>query len=219
MKLHKEGYVTLLVTFIVLFGLTAGLILILPSFWWLQSIIIVVLLITYFRIVFFFRVPNREFRHIDQAILSSADGEVVALEEVFESEYLKQKCIQVSVFMSPNDVHINWMPASGIITYLKYHPGKHFMAWLPKSSTLNERTSVGLQLSNDKIILMRQIAGAMARRIVCYAQVGHSMIQSEEFGFIKFGSRVDLFLPLGTEIKVKLKDKVVGGQTILALLQ
>ncbi len=219
MKLHKEGYVTVLVTFIVLLGLIAGIILMLPSFWWLQSIIIAFFLIIYLRIVFFFRVPNRDFKHIDQAILSSADGEVVAIEEIFEGEYLKQKCIQLSVFMSPNNVHINWMPASGIITYFKYHPGKHFVAWHPKSSTLNERTSIGLQLSDDKIILIRQIAGAMARRIVCYAQVGQSMSQSEEVGFIKFGSRVDLFLPLGTEVKVKLKDKVVGGQTILAQLQ
>jgi len=218
MKLHKEGYVTVVVTFIALVGLSAGLLFVLPSILWLQAAIIALPLFVYFRIVYFFRVPNRKFENIDGAILSSADGEVVAIEEVFEGEYLKQKCIQVSVFMSPTNVHINWMPASGEISYFKYHPGKHLFANHPKSSTLNERTSVGLRLSNDKEILVRQIAGLLARRIVCYPVVGQKMKQAEEFGFIKFGSRVDLFLPLGTEISVKLKDKVVGGNTILAKL-
>lgn len=218
MKLHKEGYVTVVVTFIALVGLTVGLLFVLPSILWLQAVIITFSLFVYFRIVFFFRVPNRAFESIDGAILSSADGEIVAIEEVFEGEYLKQKCIQVSVFMSPTNVHINWIPASGLITYFKYHPGKHLVANHPKSSTLNERTSVGLRLSNNKEIIIRQIAGFMARRIVCYSTVGQTMEQAEEFGFIKFGSRVDLFLPLGTEIKVKLKDKVTGGQTVLAKL-
>lgn len=218
MKFHKEGYVTVIITFIGLFSLAAGLIIILPSILWLQGILIALPLFIYLRIVYFFRVPSRKFKAINGAILSPADGEIVAIEEVFEEEYIKQKCIQVSVFMSPTNVHINWIPASGTIEYYKYHPGKHLVAWHPKSSTLNERTSIGLQLEDNIIILVRQIAGALARRIVCYAKEGSSMKQTEELGFIKFGSRVDVFLPLGTQINVKLKDLVVGGQTILAKL-
>lgn len=219
MKLHKEGFVTLIVAFIVLFVLAAMLIFVSPSFLWLQAIIIGIPLFIYFRIVYFFRVPKRKFEPVDGVVLSSADGEIVAIEEVFEEEYLKQKCIQVSVFMSPSNVHINWMPVSGQINYHKYHSGKHFVAWHPKSSALNERTSVGVRLKNGTSILIRQIAGAMARRIVCYAKEGSNMKQTEELGFIKFGSRVDLFLPLDAQINVKLKDLVVGGQTIIAKLK
>lgn len=218
MKLHKEGYVTLIVTFIVLFGLTAGLIFVIPSILWLQIFVIGAPLFIYFRILYFFRVPNRKFEKIERAILSPADGEIVAIEEVFEDELLKQKCIQVSVFMSPTNVHINWIPAAGLITYCKHHQGKHLVAWHPKSSTLNERTSIGLRLENNTEILVRQVAGALARRIVCYAKKGKVMEQTEELGFIKFGSRVDLFLPLNSQINVKLKDLVVGGQTVLAKL-
>ncbi|MBN1650778.1 MAG: phosphatidylserine decarboxylase family protein [Bacteroidales bacterium] len=218
MKLHKEGFVTIIVAFIVLLGLAAILLYIAPSLLWLRVIISMLALFMYFRIVFFFRVPKRKFDIVDGAVLSSADGEIVAIEEVFEEEFLKQKCIQVSVFMSPSNVHINWMPVTGKIAYFKYHPGKHFVAWHPKSSTLNERTSIGVRLANGSSILVRQIAGAMARRIVCYAQEGKTMKQTEEIGFIKFGSRVDLFLPLGTQVQVKLKDLVVGGQTTIATL-
>ncbi len=218
MKLHKEGYSTVIVTFIVLLGLSAGLIFVLPSILWLQVIVIVAALIFYFRIIYFFRVPNRQFENIENSILSPADGEIVAIEEVFEAEYLKQNCIQISVFMSPSNVHINWIPVSGKISYFKYHPGKHFIAYLPKSSTLNERTSVGLRLQNNNEILVRQIAGALARRIVCYAKEGMVMNQNDELGFIKFGSRLDVFLPLGTEISVKMKDLVVGGKSVLAKL-
>ncbi|MDA3906481.1 MAG: phosphatidylserine decarboxylase family protein [Bacteroidales bacterium] len=218
MKLHKEGFATLIVAFILLFGLTVGVIFVLPSILWLKAIIIVFALFIYYRIAYFFRVPKREYIPLEGSILSSADGEIVAIEEVFEDEYLKQKCIQVSVFMSPSNVHVNWMPASGLITYYKYHQGKHLVAYHPKSSNLNERTSLGLRLRNDQEILIRQIAGLLARRIVCYASVRQTMNQTEEFGFIKFGSRVDLFLPLETEIIVRLKDKVIGGQTVLANL-
>lgn len=216
MKLHKEGYVTAIVTFIVLFALCAGLIYVLPSILWLQGILIAASLIFYVRIVYFFRSPFRQFEAIENAVLAPADGEVVAIEEVFEDEFLKKNCIQVSVFMSPSNVHINWIPISGLVQYYKYHPGKHLVAWHPKSSTLNERTSIGLRIDNGTNILVRQVAGALARRIVCYAQLGKTMKQNEELGFIKFGSRVDVFLPLGTSVQVKLNDLVVGGQTILA---
>jgi phosphatidylserine decarboxylase len=218
MKLHKEGYATVIVAFVVLFGLAAGLISVTPSILWLQGILIALPLVIFLRIVYFFRVPKREFIPNNEVILSPADGEIVAIEEVFEEEFLKEKCIQVSVFMSPTNVHINWMPASGLITYCKHHQGKHLVAWHPKSSTLNERTSLGLRMENEVEILIRQVAGAMARRIVCYAKTGKTLKQTEELGFIKFGSRVDVFLPLGTQINVALKDLVVGGQTILAKL-
>jgi len=218
MKLHKEGYATVIVAFIGLFGLSAGLISVSPPVLWLQGILIVFPLVIYARIVYFFRVPKRTFNTVDHAIISPADGEVVAIEEVFEEEYLKQKCIQISVFMSPTNVHINWIPASGTVDYFKYHPGKHLVAWHPKSSKLNERTSIGLLLENNSPILVRQIAGALARRIVCYAKEGAKVKQTEELGFIKFGSRLDVFLPLGTPLNVKLKDLVVGGQTVLAKL-
>ena len=218
MKLHKEGYFTVIVAFIGLFGLSAGLIFVSPTILWLQGIIVAIPLFIYARIVYFFRSPNREFRQNNDAILSPADGEIVAIEEVFEEELLKQKCIQISVFMSPTNIHINWVPASGLISYYKHHPGKHMVAWHPKSSTLNERTSLGLKMESGTEILIRQVAGAVARRIVCYAKVGMKMNQTEEIGFIKFGSRVDVFLPLGTQINVALKDLVVGGQTILAKL-
>ncbi|HAG16836.1 MAG TPA: phosphatidylserine decarboxylase family protein [Bacteroidales bacterium] len=216
MKLHKEGYATLLVSFIVLSIFAAASLFMSNEIPWLRVAVFAFVFFVYFRIVYFFRVPKRVFSIDDTLIKSPADGEIVAIEEVFEPEYLKQNCIQVSVFMSPTNVHINWVPISGKISYFKYHPGKHLVAWHPKSSALNERTSIGLKTSPFGEILIRQIAGAMARRIVCYAQVGQTMNQTQELGFIKFGSRVDVFLPLGTEINVKLKDLVIGGQTILA---
>jgi len=218
MKLHKEGNVTVIVTFFVIFGLLAGYLSFIPSPLWTQIIITTVGLIIYFRIVYFFRVPNRNLDQVTNGILSPADGEVVAIEEVYEEEFLKTNCLLVSVFMSPSNVHINWIPNSGLITYYKYHPGKHLIAWHPKSSTLNERTSIGLKMQNDKEILIRQIAGALARRIVCYAEKGKIMQQNEELGFIKFGSRVDLYLPLDTNVNVKLRDKVIGGQTVIAYI-
>lgn len=218
MKLHKEGYLTIIVTFFVLLGLTVGLIYVLPNILFLQIGISLVPIWVYLRILYFFRVPNRKFIQEENTILSPADGEVVAIEEIYEDEFLKAKCIQVSVFMSPTNVHINWYPIAGTVAYYKYHPGKHLVAWHPKSSTLNERTSIALQLENGADILMRQVAGALARRIVCYAKVGTQIKQAEELGFIKFGSRVDLFLPLGTKISVKLKDLVVGGITEIAKL-
>lgn len=218
MKLHKEGFFTIAVAFTVLFSLAAILMYSMPSVLWIQIVVVVLPLAFFLRITHFFRVPKRQFTALKDTILSPADGKIVAIEEVFEEEFLKQKCTQVSVFMSPRDVHINWIPASGEVTYYKYHPGKHLVAWHPKSSYLNERTSVGLKLENEAIILVRQIAGALARRIVCYAKEGKHMNQTEELGFIKFGSRVDVFLPLESTIHVKLNDAVVGGKTSIAQL-
>ena len=150
--------------------------------------------------------------------MAPADGKVVVIEEVEETEYFKDKRIQVSIFMSPFNVHINRNPISGIVKYAKYHAGLYLVAWHPKSSTENERTTVVYEKANGMQILMRQIAGALARRIVYYVKEGDSVVQGNEMGFIKFGSRVDLFLPIGTKIDVKLNDVVKGGKSTIATL-
>ncbi|MDR2814139.1 MAG: phosphatidylserine decarboxylase family protein [Prevotellaceae bacterium] len=166
-------------------------------------------------IVRFFRMPSRPKRRDEQAVFSPCDGKVVAIEEVFEPEYLQGSCRQLSIFMSPNNVHVNLYPVSGVVEYAKYHPGKYLVAWHPKSSTKNERTTVVVNTGKHKI-LCRQIAGAVARRIVCYARQGEKVEQNAQMGFIKFGSRVDVFLPLSAKVKVALGQKVCGSQTILA---
>jgi len=216
MKLHKEGKNTIIIAFFLVAILALGLLYVGPNTKWYQYPISIAAIIFYLLIVRFFRVPKREFVYLDNAIMSPADGEVVVIEEVFESEYLKEKCLQISVFMSPHDIHINWFPFSGKLRYFKYHPGKHLVAWHPKSSLLNERTSVCLESNDHKLVMIRQVAGAVARRIICYAKVGKEIKQNDELGFIKFGSRVDLFLPLSVEPQVKLHDKVVGGVTVIA---
>jgi phosphatidylserine decarboxylase len=167
----------------------------------------------------FFRSPAITVIKNDQHVICPADGKVVVIEETEETEFLKDKRIQVSVFMSPINVHINRNPISGIVKYYRYHPGKFLVAWHPKSSTENERTTVVIENKAGVSVLFRQIAGALARRIVCYSKEGQEAVQGEEFGFIKFGSRVDLFLPLGTEIKVGLGETVKGGITVLAHLK
>lgn len=151
-------------------------------------------------------------------VVSSVDGRVVALEETYESEYLKRRVIQLSVFMTILDVHANWFPVDGEVTYVTHHGGRFLSAWLPKSSTENERSTVVIRTDDGQEILMRQIAGAMARRIVTYAEPGMAANIEDHMGFIKFGSRVDIFLPLGTEILTKIGDKTVGGMTIVARL-
>lgn len=163
----------------------------------------------------FFRVPNRTPLVEEGAIVSPCDGKVVVIEEVEETEFLKCRCRQISIFMSPLNVHINWFPIAGRVLYSAYHPGKFLVAWHPKSSTDNERTTVVVEGSKGRV-LMRQIAGAVARRIVCYAKEGDTALQSGEMGFIKFGSRVDVFVPLDAEITVDLDEVVKGTQTVLA---
>lgn len=185
---------------------------------YLHYIVWAILVVVFLWIVKFFRYPERIISPDESQVLSPADGKIVAIEEVFEPEYFKDKRIQVSVFMSPNNVHVNWAPISGIIRFMKYHPGKYLVAWHPKSSTHNERTSVVIENYGGVQILLRQIAGALARRIVCYAHEGNTIRQGDEFGFIKFGSRVDIFLPVNAEIKVKIGDKVAGKQTVIAFL-
>jgi len=216
MKLHKEGKNTIIIALFLVALLAYALI-----YWgldasWYKASVGIAAIIFYALIVRFFRVPKRDFVSIDGSIMAPADGEVVVVEKVFESEYLKEECYQISVFMSPNDVHINWFPFKGTVKYFKYHPGKHLVAWHPKASKLNERTSICLESTDKKRVMIHQVAGAVARRIVCYAKVNSEVEQNGELGFIKFGSRVDLYIPLSAKPKVKLKDKVIGGVTPVA---
>lgn len=164
----------------------------------------------------FFRNPKRYVDITDTHVIAPVDGKVVVIEEVYESEYFKDKRLQVSIFMSPINVHVTRYAVSGLVKFSKYHPGKYLVAWNPKASEENERTTVVIENSNFGEILYRQIAGALARRIVNYAREGMQVVQGTDAGFIKFGSRVDIFLPLGTEINVKLNQKAVGGKTIIA---
>lgn len=217
MRIHKEGFWIILISFIAL-GIISPLTGLIPMPLYLHYIIWGLLVLMFLWIVKFFRYPNRFFAPNESIVLCPADGKIVAIEEVFEPEHFKDTRIQVSVFMSPNNVHVNWSPISGVVRFMKYHPGKYLVAWHPKSSTDNERTSVVIENHTGVQILVRQIAGAMARRIVCYAREGNNIRQGDEIGFIKFGSRVDVFLPVGSDIQVTIGQKVSGKQTILAVL-
>jgi phosphatidylserine decarboxylase len=216
MRLHREGTPTLLlVSAVVCFGLFALLKWpVLPAF--LSILIGVALVIVLAIVVWFFRVPKRPLPNDDNAIMSPCDGKVVVIEEVYEPEYFKDKRRQVSIFMSPLNVHINFHPIGGTTTYYKYHPGKYLVAWHPKSSTENERSTVVNKHPKYGEVLFRQIAGALARRICTYAREGMPAQQGAEFGFIKFGSRVDLFLPLDATIDVALGEVVTGSSTVIA---
>jgi phosphatidylserine decarboxylase len=215
MTIHKEGTPTLLLSFIVLAILNF------LSYTYLPLIFPFLLVISiglYLFLVSFFRKPDRSVTQTnDQNVLSPCDGKVVVIEKVMEPEFLKTECLQVSIFMSPLNVHINWYPSGGQVLYSKYHPGKFLAAWHPKASTENERTTVCYE-NQGKKILFRQVAGALARRIVNYAKAGDQAIQGKEMGFIKFGSRVDLYLPLDAKISVNLNDKVSGNRTVIATI-
>lgn len=213
--IHKEGY-KLLSTFLIILVVANLLVYFLPMYEWIKYIFLAISVVFYAILLQFFRNPKRKTPHNEKNIISPADGKVVVIEEVNENEYLKDKRIQISVFMSPFNVHINRFPISGRVDYVKYHPGSFLVAWHPKSSTENERTTVVIENGKGEKVLFRQIAGALAKRIVCYPKVGDVARQGSEFGFIKFGSRVDIFLPLGTKINVKLGDKVTGGESVLA---
>lgn len=216
MKFHKEGYSTLAICILFIFVINA-----LTHFYFSGNtpLIWAVYTLSFFlfvTVVQFFRSPVRHIVANDLSVLSPADGKVVVIEETEETEYFHDKRIQISIFMSPINVHSNRSPVSGVVRFFKYHPGKYLMAWNPKSSTLNERTTIVVDNENGVPVLFRQIAGALARRIVWYVKEGKEVRQGEEFGFIKFGSRVDVFLPLGTAVHVKLGDKVKGGVTNIA---
>ena len=212
---HKEGFRIIAVTFLIFAALS-----ILVHFKVendiLQKGLFLVLLTLVVLILQFFRNPKRNFILNPEQVLSPVDGKVVVIEEVYEKEYFKDKRLQVSVFMSPLNVHVTRYPVGGNIVYSKYHPGKFLVAWHPKSSEENERTTVVVKSEAFGEVLHRQIAGALAKRIVNYATTGQEVSQSSDSGFIKFGSRVDIFLPLGTKINVKLNQKVVGGVTVVA---
>lgn len=219
MTIHKEGFVSIgLAALFVL--LTNGLIrYFFPEISWLTTAWLVTSLIFFFIIVQFFRKPTRFSPINPKHVIAPCDGKVVVIEEVVESEYFKGPRRQVSIFMSPINVHINWTPIAGIVQYFKYHPGKYLVAWHPKSSTENERTTTVIKAPNGVEVLFRQIAGALAKRIVWYVKEGQQVTQGSEMGFIKFGSRVDVFLPLDAEIKVNLEEKTTGGITVLAHLK
>ena len=210
---HKEGLNIILSTFVI----TAILIIALDYFEVKNALPIKIFLIIMLGLVLqFFRNPKIKVNKNENHILSAVDGKVVIIEEVFEPEFFKEKKLQVSIFMSPLNVHVTRYPTSGDIIFSKYHPGAYLVAWHPKSSTKNERTTIVLQNKVFGKILYRQIAGALARRIVNYAKVGDLAEQGKDAGFIKFGSRVDLFLPIGTKLNVKLNQKVKGGITVIA---
>lgn len=216
MKIHKEGYKILIVTFLIFSGIIALENILLSDFTCIVYSSIILLTVLYILILRFFRVPLFEVEINEKNIICPANGKVVVIEEVFEPEFLKENTRQISVFMSPNDVHVNRYSVSGKVIYSKYHPGKFLVAWHPKSSTENERTTIVVENERGIKVLTRQIAGAVARRIVCYSKVGDKAIQGNELGFIKFGSRVDLFLPLDAKVKVELNQKVIGGKTVIA---
>jgi phosphatidylserine decarboxylase len=218
MRIHKEGFAILLLTLIVVASLNIVFYWLIRNHIW-QTVLIVLSVIMFLLVVWFFRNPERSVIPDEAVILCPADGKVVVIEEVVESEYFKDKRLQVSVFMSPLNVHVNRYPVSGLVSYFRYHPGKYLVAWHPKSSALNERSTVVIRDVKGREILVRQIAGAVARRIVPYAVQGEQVTQGDELGFIKFGSRVDLFLPPDTKIAVKLGDKVTGNRTVIGSWQ
>lgn len=219
MKLHKEGYTIMAVAAVILILINAGINYLLPDGYWVPRITLIASVVIFFLIVQFFRVPSRVVTKGLNQIIAPCDGKVVVIEEVVETEYFKGPRRQISIFMSPINVHVNWNPVSGVIKYFKYHPGLYLVAWHPKSSTENERTTVVTRTDSGVDILFRQIAGAAARRIRWYVKEGDKVEQSTEMGFIKFGSRVDIYIPLDAEIKVNLQDKTVGSVTVLAELK
>ena len=214
MRFHREGYKVIRNSFLIN-GIIILFLMLLPTTMPAKVIFIAVFAILFLWTLFFFRVPNRETNRGDH-ILSSADGTIVAIEEVFESEYFKEKRLQVSVFMSGFDVHVNWYPFDGTIRYTKYHEGKYLLARHPKSSEENERSSIVLEKEKGKDVLIRQVAGIMARRIVFYSKVNQQVKQGEEIGMIRFGSRVDFFLPPGSKPAVKIGQRVRAKRTIIA---
>jgi len=219
MTFHKEGIPSLIITIIVVAiinFLTLHFCAAYPIVLWLGYALSAFLLIT---ILQFFRNPTRTVQLNENNIIAPADGKVVVIEEVVENEYFKDKRLQISIFMSPINVHINRYPISGIVKYSKYHPGLFLVAWHPKSSTDNERTTIVVEHKNGQSVLFRQIAGALARRIVNNSKEGDNAVQGSEFGFIKFGSRVDLLLPLHVKVKVNLEQTVRGRETVIATFE
>ncbi len=213
--IHKEGYKILLATGLFLAAVNYAVFTFFPA---ALMVIGIISLVLFLLVLQFFRNPPRKIVFTDNnAVYAPADGKIVVIEQTEEGEYFKDKRLQVSIFMSPTNVHVNRNPIGGKINYFKYHPGKYLVAWHPKSSTENERTTVVID-TGDEEVLIRQIAGLMAKRIVNYVDVGEQVEQGEDMGFIKFGSRVDLFLPLDAKLEIKMGQKVKGNRTIIARL-
>ncbi len=216
MSIHKEGYKILTVGFVILLILN-----ILVGIIWSDNVLVrwtflFLSVLLYVFILFFFRLPVRKLDPDPGLVYAPADGKVVVIEETLEMEYFKDTRLQISIFMSPFNVHSNRYPVSGRVKYVSYHPGHYMVAWHPKSSELNERSSIVIETKGGEEILIRQIAGAIARRIVTYAKEGQDVMQGDELGFIKFGSRVDVFLPLGTEIEIPILQQVKANKSIIA---
>lgn len=219
MTIHREGYKSIAIATIIFAIINlASFYFISAALPWLSWLIFIATAGLVLFIISFFRIPNRIKTFGESKVISPADGKVVVIEEVYDEEYFKAQCLQISVFMSPANVHQNHCPVDGEVVYNKYHKGKYLVAWHPKSSTENERHSVVIKNAKGEV-LVKQIAGALAKRIVNYLQVDQKVKQNDELGFIKFGSRVDLLLPLGTEVNVQLNQVVKGGITILATLK
>ncbi|MFR9560799.1 MAG: phosphatidylserine decarboxylase family protein [Rikenellaceae bacterium] len=219
MKINKEGYTIICTSAVIFLALWFGFYKLISNYsntntlMWFGSII---LLTFWIFIVCFFREPRRVIIHDDELIFSPCDGRIVVTEAVFENEYLKEEMMQISIFMSVTNVHINWLPVGGEVEYFKYHPGRFLVAWHPKSSTENERTTTVIKTKDGKKVLFRQVAGLIARRIVSYMKVGSTVKQNKISGFIKFGSRLDVLVPKDCELLVEIGDRVVGSQTPIA---
>ncbi len=219
MTIHKEGYKIILVSLLILTVINVVISLLPIKVVSVLTWSVPVSLVLFYLVVNFFRSPNREGYLHENAVIASADGKIVVVEETDENEIIKGKCIQVSIFMNVFNVHINWYPISGLVKFFKHHSGRFMSAYLPKAATENERTTVAITHDNGQTIVVRQIAGAVARRIVCYAKEQDKARQGQQMGFIKFGSRVDIYLPLGTRIDVKVGQTVRGKQTIIGWLE
>ncbi|MDR1274227.1 MAG: phosphatidylserine decarboxylase family protein [Odoribacteraceae bacterium] len=218
MRIHRAGYPLLLKALVVYVGVNVAMYLLVPVAV-ACHVVLAVTSVLYLFLLNFFRSPRRAVVVDAGTVLAPADGRVVVVEETFEGEYLKRRCLQVSIFMNIFNVHVNWFAANGTVTYVKHHPGRHVAAYLPKSSTDNERSTIAIRRANGEEIVMRQIAGALARRVVTYAVEGEEARQDCHAGFIKFGSRVDLFLPPGTDVRVLVGQKVTGSRTIIGTLK
>ncbi|MEZ5046476.1 MAG: phosphatidylserine decarboxylase family protein [Chitinophagaceae bacterium] len=217
MRIHKEGWIYCIVATILYLLFVAFLTYILGQYAWLMYPLLILGSLLYVWVFWFFRIPNRTKTSNENLLIAPCDGKVVVIEEAFEPEYFKDKRLQISIFMSPLNVHVNTCPMQGNIAYTQYHKGKYLVAWHPKSSTENERSTVVIKNQKTEILL-RQIAGAVARRIVTFVKPNDAVMQNDEFGFIKFGSRVDLFLPIGTQVNVKIGDVVQNSITPLATI-
>lgn len=220
MKINKEGYRIIIIAGLIclaLWFLLYGLV-VSDENTALMMCVTLLLVLFWFFIVSFFREPKRVVIHDDELVFAPCDGKVVVIEKVFEKEYMKQEMIQISIFMSMTNIHMNWSPVSGVIEYFKYHSGRFLLAWLPKSSEDNEHTTTVVRLESGQKILFRQIAGFLARRIVSYFKAGDMITQNKVFGFIKFGSRMDIMLPVNSDVLVEIGDSVIGTQTPVARL-